>query len=297
MIVVRIAVIILQLSVELVVFSLGLEATLADATSLFRRPALLFRSLLSMNVIMPAFAAALAALFALKPEVKIALIFLAVSPVPPVLPVQQFRVSGRSNYIHGLLVSAALISIVAVPLTIDLLGRAFGQDVHISPATVARVVGISVLAPLAAGMLVHRLAPNVTQKVAPILSKMALVLLLASAAVILAVSFPAILTMIGNGTVLAITAFVVMGAAFGHLLGGPVPSERTTLALATASRHPGLALAITAATYPPQRRNVAAVVLLYFLVKAVVLLPYNAQRKRQLAGFNPPEKTAPKRAA
>ncbi len=295
--IVRIAVIILQLTVELVVFSLGLEATLADATSLFRRPVLLFRSLLSMNVVMPAFAAALAAMFDLKPAVKIALIFLAVSPVPPVLPVQQLRLSGRLNYIHGLLFFAALISIVAVPLTIELLGRAFGQDVHISPATVAKAMGISVLAPLAAGMLAHRLAPNWAQKTAPILSKAALALLLAAAAVVLVVSFPAIVTMIGDGTVLAIAAFVVVGAAFGHLLGGPVPSERTTLALATASRHPGLALAITTATYPAQRRNVAAVVLLYFLVKAVVLLPYNARRKRQLSVYRPQERTAPKRAA
>jgi BASS family bile acid:Na+ symporter len=133
------------------------------------------------------------------------------------------------------------------------------------------------------------------RKTEPLLSKLALVLLLAAAAVVFVASFPAIVTMIGNGTVLAIAAFVVMGAAFGHLLGGPVPSERTTLALATASRHPGLALAITASTYPAQRRNVAAVVLLYFLVKALVLLPYNSRRKRQLPDHGShAEQAAPK---
>lgn len=293
MMVVRIAVVILQLSIELVVFSLGLESSLADATSLFHRPALLFRSLFSMNVVMPAFAAVLAATFDLKPAVKIALVFLAVSPVPPALPRQQFKLGGTSNYIHGLLVSAALISIFLVPLTIEVLGRAFQQDIHVTPAAVAKVVGISILLPMAAGMLVRRLAPGFAKRSAPLLSKVAFLLLLAAAAVVLLVSLGGIWAKIGDGTILAIAAFVVVGAVAGHLLGGPVPAERTTLALATASRHPGLALAIASATYPAQRRNVAAVVLLYFLVKAVVLLPYNSQRRRQLADYGQQEKIAP----
>lgn len=45
----------------LLVFGLGLHATPQDATSLLRRPGLLFRSLLAMNIVVPLFAAVLAA--------------------------------------------------------------------------------------------------------------------------------------------------------------------------------------------------------------------------------------------
>ncbi len=73
----------LKAGIVLTVFDLGLSASPQDAAYLFRRPGQLLRSLLSMNVIMPLFAAAMIAVFDLHPAVKIALITLVVSPIPP----------------------------------------------------------------------------------------------------------------------------------------------------------------------------------------------------------------------
>ena len=58
---------------------------------------------------------------------------------------------------------------------------------------------------------------------------------------------------VGNGTILAMVVFVIVAVAVGHWLGRPDPAEQTTLALATASRHPGLAMAIATANFPEQR--------------------------------------------
>jgi BASS family bile acid:Na+ symporter len=280
--VVQIAVIILQLSIVLVVFSLGLEASFSDAASLFHRPSLLFRSLFSMNVVMPAFAVLMAVTLQLNPAVEAALILLAVSPLPPVLPRQQLKMGGSSRYVEGLFVATAVISVVLVPVTIELLGRVFAQDIHIGPAAVAKIMATTILAPLAAGMLVRYLAPELARKASPPLSKLSLVLLFGSAAVPLTTLLPGMAEMLGNGTLLALVVFVMAGTAIGHALGGPDPADRSTLALATASRHPGMAMAIAGANYPAQRKSIAAVILLYFIVKAVVLLPYNAWCKRRL---------------
>src|SRR5260370_18099601 len=95
----RIAMFMLQASVFLLVFSIELRATWQDATSLFRRPAVLARSLLSMNVVMPVFATAVARVFDLHPPIKIALVLLAVSPVPPFPPQTQLKVDGRLPYL------------------------------------------------------------------------------------------------------------------------------------------------------------------------------------------------------
>ncbi|MGH9882109.1 MAG: hypothetical protein ACRD6N_11795 [Pyrinomonadaceae bacterium] len=76
----------LKASIVLLVVGLGLKASLKDATYLFRRPGQLLRALLAMNVLMPLFAVAVAVIFDLTPAVKIALVALAVSPIPPVLP-------------------------------------------------------------------------------------------------------------------------------------------------------------------------------------------------------------------
>jgi BASS family bile acid:Na+ symporter len=77
---------VLKVSIILSVFAIGLKATLADATFLFRSPGHLVRALLSMNVLMPLTALALAAPFDLHPAVKIALVVISVSPIPPILP-------------------------------------------------------------------------------------------------------------------------------------------------------------------------------------------------------------------
>src|SRR5262245_45165274 len=53
---------VIQTSILLLVFGLGLHATLEDVTYLFRRPGVLVRALLAMGVVVPFFAAVLAAL-------------------------------------------------------------------------------------------------------------------------------------------------------------------------------------------------------------------------------------------
>jgi len=297
MTVIKFGVIVLQLSIVLVVFSLGLQASLSDAISVFRRPSLLLRSIFSMNIAMPAFAALMAATLQLNPAVKIALVMLAVSPVPPLLPSQQLKLEGKSSYVGGLLVAAALLSIVLVPLTIELMGKIFAHDMHMPPPAVAKIMAKTVLLPLAAGILVRRLFPNLARKIAHPFSKIALLLLLAAALVPVAVFAPNMADMLGNGTLLAIVVFVMVGILVGHLLGGPDLSERSTLALATASRHPGLAMAIASANYPGLRRNVGAVILLYLIVKAVVLVPYNSWRKRQLLAYGQREAITPRERA
>jgi bile acid:Na+ symporter, BASS family len=293
----RITLALLRASIWLMVFSLGLKASLADVVRLERRPGLLLRSLVAMNVVMPLVAIALAFRESLNPAVRAALVFLSVSPVPPVLPRKQSKLGGSADYIHGLLVATALLSIVIVPLTIEILGRAFGKDVHIGPGPVAKIVVTSVLLPFVAGMVMRKAAPRLANRTAQPLSMVAFLVLLAAAVALLAVSLPAMLVLIGNGTLLAMTVFVVVAVAVGHWMGGPDPAERTVLALATAARHPGVAITIAMANYPNQNKMVAAAILLYMVVNGVVLIPYSAWRKNRLQSSELGRGTTAPRAA
>lgn len=274
----------LKASIFLTVFALALETTLDDALYLFRRPSELVQSLLSMNVIMPLFAAALVALFDLHPAVEIALIALAVSPVPPILPKKQVKAGGHGSYAMGLLVAAAVLAIVFVPLTVDLLGRVFGGAAQISVVTIAQLVFTTVLLPLTAGMAVDHFAPAFADRIAKPVSLAAAVLLIGSALPVVITAWPAITSLIGNGTIIAIAAFVIVGLAAGHALGGPVPEDRTVLAFSTASRHPGVALAIASANFPGEKLVLAAV-LLYLIVNAVVSMLYMKWRHRGHSGI------------
>lgn len=291
----KLAIILLQGSILLIVLSLGLQSTWQDATSLFRRPALLLRSFVSMNLVMPVLAALTALWFRLNPEVKIALVLLAVSPMPPLLPRKLLKLGGKEAYVQGLLTAMALLSIAVVPIAVEVLGKVFAQEVHIGPATVAKVVGKTVLLPLGLGILLNVLAPGFAKRASMISGRFGNLLLPVAVVLLIFFSAKPILGAIGNGAVLAMAAFSIVGAAVGHALGGPGTSERTILALATASRHPGLVIAITAANFPQQEKLVAANVVLYLLVSAAVLLPYNAWRKRQLSQQT--EKSRPRQRA
>lgn len=270
---------VVQVSVFLTVFSLGLGASHQDLGYLFRRPGQLAKSLLAMNVVMPLLAAALAAVFGLRPAVKIALVALAVSPVPPALPGKQVKAGGRGSYAIGLLTAAALLAIVFVPAAVELLGRAFAKEVHVGPAAIARLVLIGVLVPLAAGIALRATAPALAGRIRRPISLASTTLLIIAALVVLAGSWRAELALIGHGTLAALAVFVLVGLAVGHLLGGPDPGDRTVLALSTASRHPGIALAIAAAAFPGEKLALPAV-LVYLIVSAIVSIPYVMWRRR-----------------
>jgi len=270
---------VVKASIFLTVFALGLEATVEDALYVLRRPAMLVRSLLAMNVIMPIVAVALALAFNFTPAVEIALLALALSPVPPLLPKKEFRAGAHSSYTIGLLVAITLLAIAIVPVTVQLIGRIIGRAAYLGPAAVAQLVFVSALLPLAAGIAVGRLAPQLAGKVANPLALVAAILLATGVLPILFTARSEIISLIGNGTIVAIVTFTVIALAVGHLLGGPDPDDRTVLALSVASRHPGIALAIANASFPGNKQVLGAV-LLYLIVSAIASMPYMTWRKR-----------------
>ena len=276
----------LQVSVGAVVFAIGLRTAPGDITSLLRRPSLLLRSLLAMLVLMPLLVAALAAAFDLRPEVELALLLLAVSPVPPVLPGKQAKAGGDFSYAIGLLAASGAIASVTAPLTVKGIVAVFGRDVHVPMATVARTIALTVFAPLIAGTLVRGWRPALAARASRPLSAAASILLAVAFIPIVVSSWHAILAQMGQRSGLAIVAFIVAGVIVGHVLGGPEDDDRTVLALATASRHPGVALAI-AASVASDRGAVSAVVLLALLLGAIVTRPYVKWRTRTTPARTP----------
>jgi bile acid:Na+ symporter, BASS family len=270
---------VVKVSILVTVFTLGLEVGVGDVLSLCRRPRQLLQSLLAMNVIMPVVAVALATAFDLDPAVKIALVALALSPVPPVLPKKQIKAGGGSSYAFGLLVTEGLFAIVYVPLALVVVGRVFGVPVHLSPPQVAKIILLSVLAPLGIGLAVRQIAPGFAARIAKPLSLVAMVLLIGAVLPILFTKFPEMVSLLHNGTLAAFATFIIVGLAAGQLLGGPDPADRTVLALSTASRHPGVALAIASANFPEQKLVLPAV-LLYLITGAILSIPYSKWRRR-----------------
>src|SRR5262249_31087944 len=232
---------VLSASVMMIVFSLGLKATMHDATYLFRQPKRLLLSIVAMLIIMPVFAAVLVQALDLPPAVEITMIVLAVSPVPPILPRKELAAGGTRSYALGLLVAAAVISIVFVPAAVALFGRVPTGLVGIPAGTTTRLVQPSVIGPLGAGLAVGLFGAGFAERAATPLSRLASLLLIVGLLPVLFTQTSAAISLIGQGTLLALAVFVVIGLVVGALLGGPELSHRIVLALSTASRHPGVA--------------------------------------------------------
>lgn len=273
---------VLAASALLNLFSTGLKAGLDDATHLFRRPGQLIPALLAMNVVMPLFAVALVLIFDFDPALKIALVALSVSPIPPPIPAKEMKSGGTESYVIGLQVAIGALAIVFVPLAMAIIGQFRSVPLQAGVAPVAKVVFLSVLIPVGAGIFVHKLAPAFSERVARPITSISGYGIVVCIVVVWISAAPAMWSLIGNGAVIALTAFVVVGLAAGHILGGPVPENRTSLAIATASRHPGIALLLARANFPAEKLVVPAL-LLYLLVNAVVAVPYLLWTKRRKA--------------
>lgn len=276
----QLVLVVFQVSLFVIVLGYGLRADFADLLYLFRRPALLVRSLIAVLVVMPAVAVVLARWFDFTPTVEIALVALAISPLPPLLPTREAKAGGGERYGLGLMVVLALLSIALVPPAVQLIGAVFGRAYVATPGTIAVVVSTSILLPLTVGMVTRAVATPFAEAVATYVERAGKVFMPVAAAVLIAVAAPDIWRLIGNGTMLGVTLFVVTGFAVGHVLGGPEPEHSAVLAFSAACRHPGTALAVVAANYPDQ--NLRAAVLIYLAVNVVVGLVYAYWHRHRL---------------
>ena len=271
----------LQASVLLIVFGFGLQTSVRELFYLFRRPSLLARSLVAMFVVMPILAVVLMRVLELRHSLEIALVALAISPVPPLLPKKQDTAGGEAAYALGLMAVVSLLAIAVVPLSLWVLGHYSARPLQMPPAAIAKIVVMMTLLPLVTGVIVRTIAPAVAVRLEKPTKLIAMVLLGVGLGALLIAALPVIAGLIDFRTILTMAVFVGVGLAAGHMLGGPHADEATVLALSTASRHPAIALA-TAKINFPNEPDLGATILLYLLVLTAISVPYVLRQRQRL---------------
>ena len=271
---------VVTLSLAGLVMAVGLEATPRELLSLFRQPLRLARAVLAVNVIVPVAAAILVGLFPLSPVVKMGILVMAVSPVPPLVPGKGLKAGGDRVYALSLYASLVLLSIVIVPATVAILAHIYGSSVSVSPLQIAENVALGVVAPLLAGLALHAVAPAFSEKVAPTLRRLSMLVVLLIVIPVIVSLWPAISTLAGDGALLAMALTSAAGLAAGHLLGGPGLGDRGALAQTAVTRHPGIAILIANAAGGDKR--VTAAVIAFMLVGLLVAIPYQVWLGRRM---------------
>ena len=274
-----------KVSLFLTVLALGLRATPRDALSVLRDPARLARCALAMYVIMPLVALAAAVLLDRRPAVAVALVAFSLAPVPPVWPGKSVRAGGDESFTIGVFVASTVLALVVAPLGVAALHGLLPAGTRSPAAAVARVALLTLLLTLALGLGIRQRWPA-SARVAHAITTAAQLVLLGAVIAIVVKAWPAMTSLLGDGTIAVMAVLALVGLLVGQLLGGSDEADRRVLALATAARHPGIAIAVAHAAMPAERLASAAV-LLYALVGAVVAVPYLRRRRRRVAAPRP----------
>lgn len=260
------------------VFALGLHTSWKDVTYLFSKPGLFLRSILAMYVLTPLIAVLLAIAAPAPLKIKVAVLLMAISAGAPALPKKLLKLGANQQYVRSLSVNTTLLAIVTIPLSLAALSAFFGWDVSVDTGQIAVKITMAFLAPLLAGMVVRSLALTLAERMAGPILNVAGVVLLVVIVLIVVSSFSAV---VGVGMPGLVTIAIMSSAslAVGHVLGGPVPTDRTTLAVACATRFPGIGLLIAAQNFPNVKP--LPVVVVYVLISTLTALPYLRWRKAQ----------------
>ena len=266
---VEILLLVIKVSVATLIFAIGLGSTASDLTYLWRRPGQLARSLLAMYVAVPLAVSLLAKALALPGPVRLAIFVLAISAGAPLLP-RKLSNLGREGYVFSLVVTSSLVAVLAVPAWMELLGSLLGRESSLDPWTVAGLIAKAFLAPLALGMVLHRLLPNIAEKLSD--------WLLGAAGAVLAIAGFTLLVLgrgmlfeLGWVSLLALAGTALVALAIGHIMGGPDAGDRKALAVSCVSRHVGIAMLTASTVHGPQTTEL---VLLYLVAAAIVTVPY-----------------------
>ena len=266
---------VLKLSIVALIFGIGLGSTPADFGYLWRRPALLFRSLLAMYVAVPLAALAAVKWLVLPIPVKTAILVLAISAGAPLLPKKLIRL-GRESYVFSLVVTSSLLAVVTVPAWLLVLAPLFGRESAVEPGAVGLVIAQAFLAPLVLGMLLRWPLSRVAERLSDLILKAGGILLLVAGLSLLA-THVRLLAEIGWLPLVSLAGLTAVALAIGHALGGPNPDDRTALAVVCGTRHVGIAM--LAASAVPGPRTIA-LVLAYLVASAAVSIPYLRWRRR-----------------
>ena len=267
---------VLKLLVATLLFAMGLLASHRELGYLWASPVLLARSLVAMYVAVPALAVVLAMTLGLPRGTEIAIVVLAICAGAPLLPRKLIEVGGDPAYVLSLAVTTSLLAVVTVPLSLRILSGLITVDSELGGGEVAGAILRTFLAPLGTGMLVRAVAPSAAARVAEPLLGMASTAL-AATTIILIVGGWRLVAAVGLPSLMAFAAFALGSVTIGHLLGGPVPENRTALALACTTRHVGLALIVGA-----NARGQAPLTLVagYLVATAMVSIPYMRWRSK-----------------
>lgn len=255
--------------------SVGFRYTARQILGPLRNARAVFRTLVANFVLVPLWALAVLRMFPLEEPLAIGLFLVAAAAGAPFLIKLTEAAAGNVAISATLLVILVPATIVYLPLVVPLAL----PEAAVSVGAIATPLVLSMLLPLAAGLLVRARSRHWAERLRPLASATSTVTLIVLIAAIFLVNFEGILQIFGTGALLAI--LLVIGGAFaiGWLVVGGVSNNREEVGLATSQRN--IAAATVVATQAIGDPDALAMVVVASLVGFALLFPVAAVLRRR----------------
>lgn len=269
-------------TIMLQVLAVAVQADPRGLLTCVRRPLWLVRIIAAMFIGVPLLAVVLVKISSAPVGMRVSIILLAVAAVAPLLPRKLLKLGVGADFADSLAAVTMLLAIPLVPITVKILGWMFGRDMVVPPLSVAKTLASTFLVPFAVGMALKALLGDRALRVGEWANTISNITLAGIVLLLVGAQFGTILPLMWQSLPLIVT-FAVGALLIGHVLGGPDPRERTALAIAAVTRHPGLALFMATTGFP--NLQVLPPILSVIIGCVIVSIPYTAWRKRILAAL------------
>jgi BASS family bile acid:Na+ symporter len=254
--------------------AMGLSLRLNEILASLRDASLVSMALLANFVLMPAAAIAIAKLLRLDEPLGIGLLLLGVAAGAPFLPKLAILARGNLAFGVGLMVLLMVLTVIYMPLALPLLL----EGVSINPLKIVRSLLLSMLLPLAAGLLLNRF-PRLASTAKPALNRISSISLALLIVMLLATNIQNVIDLFGTRGILASILFLLAGSAIGWILGGPSADTKRVLALATAQRNIAAALVVAGQDFDDPK--VVVMVVVIAVVGLIILMPLARMMSRR----------------
>ena len=270
----------IKVTIVLLMVSLGLQTTHRDLLRLWRRPRLLVGCLIAAFVVVPVAAYAVFHMLPLSFAAKVGLWVVAITPgAPMIYRAALKRGVGDPGLAASFQVSVALLVVIFAPVWLAIISALSGGHYWIPPLVVLKQVSTIQLIPVLVGLSLRRWLPRIVGQAGKVLTLIGNIGLLVLIAMLLVVLGPRVIAGREAWTILAAALIAAAALAGGHLLAGPGPVARVTIANANVQRNIGLALAIATWNLPEQKAETVVVIATYILVAVVAAAVYTSVYK------------------
>jgi BASS family bile acid:Na+ symporter len=246
---------------------IGLGLTVQQISAPLKNAKLVILAVVANFIIVPLLAVGIARLFRLEEPFALGLLLLGLAAGAPFMPKIAAVAKGDLALSVGLMVLLMVGTTVFLPVALPRLVK----GVQVNPWKIAQFLGLLLLLPLIAGLIVKARSASIAARLRPVIERVSTVALLVMLVLIIALNFQGVLRIFGTGAIAAAMLFAVLSALTGWVLGGKDTAQRTVLGLGAGLRNIPAALIVSVQNFKDP--NVSVMVIVTTLVGILILVP------------------------